>query len=128
MNQFFVPQLGSMVATMNGMVTQLWLQADRVGTYYGESTQFSGDGFSGMHFMLNAVPAQQFALWLDEVRSDGPTLDRRGYRTLSMQSRDVPPVTYAAVDAGLFQAVVKHELPPGPGPQQGNAAAPSEHD
>jgi cytochrome o ubiquinol oxidase subunit 2 len=29
MNMFFVPQLGSMVATMNGMVTQLWLQAGR---------------------------------------------------------------------------------------------------
>ena len=46
MNMFFVPQLGSMVATMNGMVTQLWLQADQTGELYGQSSQFSGDGFS----------------------------------------------------------------------------------
>ena len=33
MNAFFVPQLGSMIYTMNGMVTQLNLQADNAGTY-----------------------------------------------------------------------------------------------
>ena len=57
MNSFFVPQLGSMIATMNGMVTQLHLQADQSGEFYGQSTQFSGDGFSGMQFVVRAVPA-----------------------------------------------------------------------
>ena len=33
MNAFFVPQLGSMIYTMNGMTTQLNLQADEPGTY-----------------------------------------------------------------------------------------------
>ena len=33
MNMFFVPQLGSMIATMNGMVTQLHLKADHAGSY-----------------------------------------------------------------------------------------------
>ena len=33
MNAFFIPQLGSMIYTMNGMTTQLWLQADHAGTY-----------------------------------------------------------------------------------------------
>ena len=35
MNAFFVPQLGSMIYTMNGMTTQLNLQADQPGTYPG---------------------------------------------------------------------------------------------
>ena len=33
MTAFFVPQLGSMIYTMNGMVTQLNLRADAAGTY-----------------------------------------------------------------------------------------------
>jgi len=41
MNTFFVPQLGSMIYTMNGMATELHLQADHPGTYYGRSAHFS---------------------------------------------------------------------------------------
>ena len=35
MNSFFVPQLGSQIYTMAGMVTRLHLQADHPGTYRG---------------------------------------------------------------------------------------------
>jgi cytochrome o ubiquinol oxidase subunit 2 len=122
MNGFFVPQLASMIATMHGMVTQLWLQADRAGAYLGESTQFSGDGFSGMHFLLHAVPADEFGAWVDQTRTGGgPRLDREAYAALAQQSEDVPPQTYAGVDADLFHAVVMQEIPPAPGPQQPNA-------
>ncbi|MGT2466378.1 hypothetical protein ACVOMV_17170 [Mesorhizobium atlanticum] len=34
MNTFFVPQLGSMVYVMNGMQTELHLQADHEGDYF----------------------------------------------------------------------------------------------
>jgi Cytochrome C oxidase subunit II, periplasmic domain len=46
MNAFFIPQLGSMIYTMNGMTTQLNLQADSPGTFRGLSSHYSGDGFS----------------------------------------------------------------------------------
>src|SRR5258705_9806165 len=46
MNSFFVPQLGSQIYTMAGMVTRVYLQADHPGTYRGLSAQFSGDGFA----------------------------------------------------------------------------------
>src|SRR3954471_24749176 len=45
MNAFFIPQLGSMIYTMNGMVTRLNLRADNNGDYQGLSAHFSGDGF-----------------------------------------------------------------------------------
>jgi cytochrome o ubiquinol oxidase subunit 2 len=64
MNMFFVPRLGSMIATMNGMVTQLYLQADQAGDFYGLSAQLSGDGFSDMHFVLRAVSQDEFARWV----------------------------------------------------------------
>ena len=54
-NVFFVPQLGSMIYTMNGMRTQMNLQADEPGTFHGLSAHFSGDGFSDMHFAVRAV-------------------------------------------------------------------------
>ena len=40
MNSFFVPQLGSQIYTMAGMVTRLHLQADHPGTYRGLSAQY----------------------------------------------------------------------------------------
>ena len=125
MNAFFVPQLGSMIATMNGMVTQLYLQADHAGDYYGQSTQFSGDGFSGMHFVLRAVPQDAFAQWVAAARQSGPTLDRAGYIALSRESQSVVPFTYRAVDPNLFQAVVTQQLPPGPGPRTGRGGDPT---
>ena len=56
MNSFFIPQLGSMIYTMNGMRTQLNLAADAPGTFAGLSSHYSGDGFSTMHFDVDSVP------------------------------------------------------------------------
>ncbi len=48
MNAFFIPQLGSMIYTMNGMTMQLNLRADAPGTFRGLSSHYSGDGFSDL--------------------------------------------------------------------------------
>jgi len=121
MNAFFVPQLGSMIATMNGMKTQLNLTADHPGDYYGESTQYSGDGFSGMHFVVHAVAKDEFLRWVSTVQQDGPVLDRNGYFDLLQQTQNARPFTYRSVDPSLFQAILTHQLPPGPGPYVGGA-------
>ena len=119
MNAFFVPQLGSMIYTMNGMVTQLNLQADREGNFFGQSAMYSGDGFSDMNFRVRAVPQDAFAAWVSRARQEGPALDRPGYESLSQQSENVQPFTYRSIDPGLFQAVVTQQVPPGPGPATG---------
>ena len=54
MTAFFVPQLGSMIYTMNRMMTQLNLAADEPGTFRGLAAQLSGDGFADMHFEVVA--------------------------------------------------------------------------
>jgi cytochrome o ubiquinol oxidase subunit II len=119
MNAFFVAQLGSMIYTMNGMTTQLNLQADAPGTFHGISSHYSGDGFSDMHFDVRAVPPEQFAAWIEETRNTGPTLDAASYAALAKQSMNTPPSTFRAVDPGLFHDIVTQKLPPGPGPQFG---------
>jgi len=112
MNSFFVPQLGSMIATMNGMVTQLHLKADHAGEYYGQSAQYSGDGFSEMHFVVRALPGDDFAQWVDDVRKGGgPALDDEGYLALLRKRSSAPPSTYSSVDQDLFTRVVTHRLP-----------------
>jgi cytochrome o ubiquinol oxidase subunit 2 len=120
MNAFFVPQLGSMIATMDGMITQLYLKADQPGDFYGESAQYSGDGFSDMHFVLHAVPADAFAQWVAGARAKGPPLDRAGYLALLQESQNNTPFTYRSVAPNLFDAIVRQQLPAGPGPQKGS--------
>ena len=119
MNAFFIPQLGSMIYTMNGMRTQLNLRADAPGTFLGQSSHYSGDGFSDMHFDVQAVPAEQFTAWIEAARSTGPSLDAVTYAALAKQSVYASPSTFRAADPELFQQIVAQRLPPGPGPQTG---------
>ena len=117
MNVFFVPQLGSMIYAMNGMVTELNLAADRPGTFLGLAAHFNGDGFSDMTFDAQAVSAEEFSRWVMLAQTDGPTLDEAGYRALLPQSSNVSPYTYRAVTPGLFDQIASRHLPPGEGPR-----------
>jgi cytochrome o ubiquinol oxidase subunit 2 len=115
LNVFFVPRLGSEIYSMYGMATQLNLQADQLGSYPGLSAHFSGDGFSGMAFELQAVTPQQFAAWVATSRAAGPGLDDSAYQILLRQSQDVSPYTYSNVRDGLFHDIVMKKLPAGYG-------------
>jgi cytochrome o ubiquinol oxidase subunit 2 len=117
MNVFWVPQLGTMIYAMNGMTTQLHLQADQLGSFDGLSAQFSGDGFSDMRFKWQSVPAAQFEAWTAAARANGQVLDRAAYDQLKQQSHNIRPYTYRAVQPGLFRAIATQQIPPGPGPQ-----------
>jgi cytochrome o ubiquinol oxidase subunit II len=119
MSAFFIPQLGSMIYTMNGMRTQLNLQADQPGTFHGLASHYSGDGFSNMHFDVRAMPPDQFSAWIEGTRNTGPTLDSASYTALARQSINTSPFTFGAADPALFQQIVTQQLPPGPGPRTG---------
>ena len=93
MNSFFVPQLGSQIYTMAGMVTQLTLQADEEGTYPGRSAQFSGDGFSDMKFNVHAVSDARFREWVAAAKANGAGLDASGYTALVRPSHADAPHT-----------------------------------
>jgi cytochrome o ubiquinol oxidase subunit II len=110
MNSFFVPQLGSQIYTMSGMVTRLHLQADQPGTYRGFSAQFSGEGFADMHFDADAVTSEKFTQWLDGVRSTGPELNAKTYSDLVKPSAAVTPFTYRSVEPGLFDKITVSEM------------------
>ena len=117
MNTFFVPQLGSMIYTMNGMQTELNLQADQPGTFRGISGHYSGEGFSDMHFAVKALSAEDFARWVNTTREGKATLDARSYTELAKQSVNIPTATYGTVERNLFAQIVSQKLAPGPGPE-----------
>jgi cytochrome o ubiquinol oxidase subunit 2 len=107
MNSFFVPQLGSQIYTMGGMTTHLDLMASTPGEFPGMSANFSGDGFSRMHFVVKALPAGDFASWLSQVRGSGPPLDDAAFTRLEKPSEAVPPTTYRSVAPRLFDRIAK---------------------
>jgi len=115
-NVFWVPQMGTMIYTMPRMTTRLNLQADRQGSFNGLSGHFSGDGFPGMQFQVQSLPPDQFAMWAQGSRGNGPALDGRSYAQLSKPSSYVKPMTYGAVAPGLFEAIVANRVPPNPVP------------
>jgi cytochrome o ubiquinol oxidase subunit 2 len=121
LNTFFVPQLGSMIYTMPGMVSQLNLQADRPALTWGQSAHFSGDGFSDMQFEVRSVAPAEFAAWAQGARGAGPVLDLRAYALLARQSHRDPPATFGSVDPNLFHAIAMQRIPPAPGPEPGAA-------
>jgi len=112
MNSFFVPQLGSMIATMPGMVTQLYLKADHIGDLWGLSTQFSGAGFAGMRFSVSVKSKEDFARWVDDTRRSACDLDQAGYAALLPESRNVRPFAFRSVAPSLFAEIVKGTLSP----------------
>jgi cytochrome o ubiquinol oxidase subunit 2 len=116
MNSFFVPQLGGQIYTMAGMMTRLHLQADHPGTYPGLSANYSGSGFADMRFNVDAVPAENFAQWVDATRGAGPELDAQAYADLAKPSSAVVPFTYRAVAPGLFSGILSAGMRPDDSP------------
>jgi cytochrome o ubiquinol oxidase subunit II len=119
MNVFFIPQLGSMIYTMNGMVTRLELRADEVGNYHGLSAHFSGDGFPDMLFDVHVVSEPDFASFASNMAKGDRVLNSDSYKNeLLKQSVPKDKPTYRLEDPELFTAIATQKIPPGPGPQE----------
>jgi len=119
LNVFFIPQLGSMIYTMNGMVTRLELRADEVGNYQGLSAHFSGDGFPDMMFDVKVVSEPEFASFAANTVKSDHVLNGDSYRKeLLKQSVPKDKAIYRLDDPLLFTAIATQRIPPGPGPQE----------
>ena len=117
MNVFFVPQLGSMIYTMNGMVTRLNLRADNEGTLQGVSAHFSGDGFPAMMFDVHVIPPLSFPAWVAKTARTDQVLNEDSYKKLARQSVEKGTPTFRLEDPTLFEAIATQRIPPAPGPK-----------
>jgi cytochrome o ubiquinol oxidase subunit II len=117
MNAFYIPQLGSMIYTMNGMVTKLNLRADNEGKLQGLSAHFSGDGFPDMMFDVNAISPVAFPEWVAATEKSDQVLNEDSYKQLMRPSVETGRPTYRLEDPRLFDEIAAQHIPPGPGPQ-----------
>jgi hypothetical protein len=112
MNAIFVPGLAGQIYAMTGMCTQMSVVADKAGEYRGLSTQFSGDGFSDMHFKVISADRAGFDRWVDTARQSGATLDRAGYEHLVATHGTSPASYYAHAQDGLFDYALQRGTGP----------------
>jgi cytochrome o ubiquinol oxidase subunit II len=114
MNAFYVPALAGMIYAMPGMQTQLHAVINKAGTYKGFSANYSGAGFSKMHFNFIAVDDAGFDKWVADVKaSGGGNLGRTEYLDLERPSEGVPVTKYATVDPQLFHLIINMCVQPG---------------
>ena len=117
MTAFFIPQFGSMIYTMNGMVTRLELRADNEGTYQGLAAHFSGDGFPEMLFDVHVVSQLAFPDWVKSTSRSDRALNPDSYWKLAQQSLAPDKPSFRLDDPRLFDAIATQKIPPAPGPR-----------
>jgi cytochrome o ubiquinol oxidase subunit 2 len=114
MNSFFVPALAGQIYAMPGMQTQLNAVINRPGDYEGFSANYSGAGFSGMHFKFRGLSAGDFDHWVQSAKTAGRELNNQGYLQLEKPSERDPVRRYSVVTAGLYDAIVNQCVTPCP--------------
>ena len=114
MNSFFIPALAGQIYAMPGMQTELNAVINHPGVYDGFSANYSGAGFSGMHFKFHGMSRENFDQWIDRARATGRVLGNGDYEELERPSEREPVRLYSGVAAGLYDAILNHCLPPTP--------------
>ncbi|WP_419180448.1 ubiquinol oxidase subunit II [Bacillus salipaludis] len=105
MNSFWVPQLGGQEYTMPGMSMGLWLQANKIGEYFGSGANFTGTGFAHMQFRVKAVSQADFNTWAAGLKKNSPVLTNAGYQELS-QPGNVKELSYSSYPNKLYENIV----------------------
>ncbi|MCX8002031.1 MAG: cytochrome aa3 quinol oxidase subunit II [Anoxybacillus mongoliensis] len=82
MQSFWVPALAGQKYTMNKMETELYVVADRPGSYEGRNTNFNGRGYAHMQFEVLAQTPKEFDKWVQEVKQKAPKLTKEQYEEL----------------------------------------------
>ncbi|WP_232820904.1 ubiquinol oxidase subunit II [Dyella sp. C11] len=112
MNSFFIPALAGQIYAMPGMETQLQAVINAPGEFKGFSANYSGHGFSGMHFLFHGVSEEGFSQWVEKAKSGGGDLSRDAYVKLAAPSENEPVAYYATVEPGLYRAILTRCVDP----------------
>lgn len=106
MNSFYIPALAGQIYAMPGMETKLHAVANQAGTFRGFSANYSGAGFSGMHFDFKSLSAADFAKWIATAKASQNMLGRSDYLQLERPSQNDPVRLYGSVDRDLYKAIL----------------------
>jgi cytochrome o ubiquinol oxidase subunit 2 len=106
MNSFFIPSLAGQIYAMPGMETKLHAVMNQPGVYDGFSANYSGAGFSGMHFKFHGLSPADFDRWVQGVKAGNTALTRSDYLQLEKPSEREPVRRYASVAPDLYKAIL----------------------
>jgi len=114
MNSFFIPALAGQIYAMPGMQTELHAVINHPGAYEGFSANYSGAGFSGMHFKFHGMSGDDFKRWVAAVQNGGGALDNDAYLELARPSERDPVRRFSSVSADLYAAILNQCVPAAP--------------
>lgn len=112
MNSFWVPQLGGQIYSMPGMITQLHLEASKLGDYFGSPANIAGRGFSRMNFTVRAASQSDYDAWVRKAEAAPRKLTVANYQQLAKPSDNVPVSYYSSVPDGFQKAVAMQYMMP----------------
>ncbi|WP_071459786.1 cytochrome aa3 quinol oxidase subunit II [Bacillus massilinigeriensis] len=82
MQSFWIPSLAGQKYSMANAETQLYLVADKPGSYMGRNTNFNGKGYAEMEFEVLAQTHKDFEEWIEEVKETAPKLTEKKYEKM----------------------------------------------
>jgi len=113
MNTFYAPTLAGMVYSMPGMQSEMQAILRKAGDYDGYSGNYSGAGFSYMHFVLKGFDDGGFSKWIADAKSSRQSLMMPDYMTLAKPSERAPIEHYARVEPDLYRRILERCVDPG---------------
>jgi cytochrome c oxidase subunit 2 len=87
LHEFWVPQLARKMSTVPGQPNNIWLQADKPGTYIGQCSEFCGTQHAWMRILVVADEPSKFEEW----------------QQAQLQAAPAPTIDVAAKGLTLFQ-------------------------
>jgi len=107
MNSLYVPALAGMIYAMPGMQTSLHAVINKAGVFPGFSANYSGAGFSDMHFKFHGLDDAGFDRWVESAKAaGGAELSRAAYLELRQPSQRDPVRRFAGVAPDLWEAIL----------------------
>jgi cytochrome c oxidase subunit 2 len=85
-HRWFVPALGGQADAVPGETNQTWFRADREGIYPGQSTSYSGTGYSAMRIWVKVVSPEAYQTWIQKKTQAIQTAQNYVQKRVSDQS------------------------------------------
>jgi heme/copper-type cytochrome/quinol oxidase subunit 2 len=87
-HRWFVPALGGQVEAVPGKTSDTWFRADREGVYRGQSTMYSGSGYSTMRAWVRVVSPQEYQRFVRDKKRQ--LLHAQDFVQHKVQANQVP--------------------------------------
>jgi cytochrome c oxidase subunit 2 len=72
-HSFFIPAFGIQRYAIPGRTIETWMEADQVGTFYGECNQICGQNHNRMPISVRAVSEEDFKAWAATAKKSAST-------------------------------------------------------